>query len=102
MSGFEHMRGDTFAKTGTFRDAKKKPLDLSQTEVFAKVETPDQSWSEELLVNILDQTSNRGVLQIQSVGTTDNWPVGVMRLIVWRVVGGAKRSLKPALFNVIR
>lgn len=102
MSSFEHVRGDTFAKTGTFRDAKKQPLDLSQTEVFAKVETPDQSWSEQLLVNVLDQTSNRGVLQIQSVGLTVDWPIGALRLIVWRVVGGAKRSLKPALFNVIR
>ena len=99
---FEHTRGDDFSKAGVFRNSKTRlPIDLSDMEVFARVETPDQSWSEDLVATKLDQTSNTGGVVVASSASTDEWPIGTLRLVVWRVIDGKKRSLKSRNFSVV-
>lgn len=99
---FEHTRGDDFSKAGVFRNSKTRlPIDLSAMQVFARVETPDQSWYEDLVATKLNQTSNTGGVVVSSSASTDDWPIGTLRLVVWRVIDGKKRSLKARNFSVV-
>ncbi len=64
--------------------------DLTDTEVTASVELPDQTWSQNIAVTVLDQTINKGKALINA--DTQNWHVGEMRLKVTRIKFGTKKS----------
>lgn len=82
--------GDTWNLTLEYRDKCNKLIDLTDTEVTASVELPDQTWSQNITVTVLDQTINKGKALINA--DTQNWHVGEMRLKVTRIKFGTKKS----------
>lgn len=84
------IRGDTWNLTLEYRDKCNKLIDLTDTEVTASVELPDQTWSQNITVTVLDQTINKGKALINA--DTQNWHVGEMRLKVTRTKFDVKKS----------
>ena len=84
------IRGDTWNLTLEYRDKCNKLIDLTDTEVKASVELPDQTWSQNIAVTVLDQAINKGKALINA--DTQNWHVGEMRLKVTRIKFGTKKS----------
>lgn len=84
------IRGDTWNLTLEYRDRCNRLIDLTDTEVTASVELPDQTWSQNITVTVLDQTINKGKALINA--DTQNWHVGEMRLKVTRTKFGVKKS----------
>ena len=84
------IRGDTWNLTLEYRDKCNKLIDLTDTEVTASVELPDQTWSQNIAVTVLDQAINKGKALINA--DTQNWHVGEMRLKVTRIKFDVKKS----------
>ncbi|WHP05805.1 MULTISPECIES: hypothetical protein [Acinetobacter] len=84
------IRGDTWNLTLEYRDRCNRLIDLTDTEVTASVELPDQTWSQNINVVVLDQAINKGKALISA--DTESWRVGEMRLKVTRTKFGVKKS----------
>ncbi len=85
------IRGDTFSHIAEYRDDCNRLIDLTDNIIIGSVEAPDQSWSENLIITVFDQTINKGKFVI-AASDTSLWRVGEMVLRVSRMVDGAKSS----------
>lgn len=91
------IRGDTFSYACHFDDGNNEPIDLTDTEFEAVIETLSQSWQQPLIVTKLDQVANKGDFLI-SADDTDDWLIGDLQIKLTRIVNTVRVStLIPVL-----
>lgn len=85
------IRGDSLGYLGEYRDDCNHLIDLTNIEIGALVETPDQSFSQNLNITKLDQDINKGKFLIDA--DTSTWGVGQLILRIYRIENGAKHTV---------
>lgn len=89
------IRGDSLNYTCEYRDDCNRLIDLTDAEITAFVETPDQSFSHNLIITKLDQNINKGKFIID--GDTSSWPIGQLLLRTSRTQYGKKSTVSTKL-----
>lgn len=89
--GLEIIRGDTFSYQCNLDNENDEPIDLSNIQFEATIETLSQSWQESLIVTKADQIANKGDFFISAESTND-WLIGDLQIKLTRIVGAARVS----------
>ena len=89
--GLEIIRGDTFSYQCHLDNENDEPIDLSNIQFEATIETLSQSWQQPLIVNKADQIANKGDFFI-SVESTNDWLIGDLQIKLTRILGDARVS----------
>lgn len=86
------IRCDTFSYQCHFDDENNEPIDLTDTQFEALIETLSQSWQQPLMiVTKADQIANKGDFFISAESTTD-WLIGDLQIKLTRIIGDARVS----------
>ena len=89
--GLEIIRGDTFSYQCHLDNENDEPIDLSNIQFEATIETLSHSWQESLIVNKSDQIANKGDFFISAESTND-WLIGDLQIKLTRILGDARVS----------
>lgn len=89
--GLEIIRSDTFSYACHLDNESDEPIDLTDIQFEATVETLSQSWRQPLIVTKADQIANKGDFFISTESTTD-WLIGDLQIKLTRIIGDARVS----------
>ena len=89
--GLEIIRGDTFSYHCRLDNENDEPIDLTDIQFEATIETLSQSWQESLIVTKADQIANKGDFFISEESTND-WLIGDLQIKLTRIIGDARVS----------
>ncbi|MDH0030302.1 MULTISPECIES: hypothetical protein [unclassified Acinetobacter] len=91
------IRGDTFSYPCHFDGENDEPIDLTDTQFDAVIETLSQSWQQPLVVTKADQIAHKGDFFI-SAETTDDWLIGDLQIRLTRIIGTVRLSALIPVF----
>lgn len=89
--GLGIIRGDTFSYQCHLDNENDEPIDLSNIQFEATIETLSQSWQQPLIVNKADQIANKGDFFISAESTND-WLIGDLQIKLTRIIGDTRVS----------
>lgn len=85
------IRGDTFSYACHLDNEDDEPIDLSNIQFEATIETLSQSWRQPLIATKADQIANKGDFFI-SAESTNVWLIGDLQIKLTRIIGDARVS----------
>ena len=91
------IRGDTFNYSCRFDNENDEPIDLTNTNFEAVIETLSQSWQQPLIVTKADQIAHKGDFFISAESTSD-WSIGDLQIRLTRIVGAVRLSTLIPVF----
>lgn len=86
------IRGDSFGCQCHFDDEDDEPIDLTNVEIEAILETISHSWQQPLIVTKADQIAHRGDFFMSAVSTAD-WQIGELQIKLTRIIGTVRVSV---------
>ncbi|HCW4366579.1 TPA: hypothetical protein OXM48_003636 [Acinetobacter baumannii] len=111
MSNFVFKRGDTFnlnLQLVDMDDALQYPandvrraIDLTRYTFTSQVKTLDGTAVATLTCAALNQSTQKGWLNVKSGASTATWPLGLCQMDIKAVVGGVVQHTETLVFQVI-
>lgn len=80
------IRGDTFSYACHLDNENDEPIDLSNIQFAATIQTLSKSWQESLIVTNADQIANKGDFLLSAESTMD-WLIGDLQIKLTRIIG---------------
>lgn len=91
------IRGDTFSYHCHLDNSEDEPIDLTNTDFDATVETLSQSWQQLLIVTKADQIVHKGDFLL-SADNTGEWLIGELQIKLTRINGTVRSSTLIPVF----
>ena len=85
------IRGDTFSYQCHLDNENEEPIDLTDIQFEATIETLSQSWQQQLIVYKADQIANKGDFFIFAESTND-WLIGDLQIKLTRIISDTRVS----------
>ncbi len=86
------IRGDSFGCQCHFDNEDDEPIDLTNVEIEASLETLSHSWQQPLIITKADQIAHRGDF-LMSADSTTGWMIGDLQIKLTRIKGTARLSV---------